>query len=630
MLKLSVLILLLLAISPGALTAAAATTAPLSRERISEIEKFLPAAPSGPGKPISDREYWNGLAKDEAFQSQIATADTIMGQPLPELSDELYLEFSRNGNRKNYENLAFQRRRRLLPLVVAECLQNEGRYLPAIESLANALCDERTWVLPAHDRQLSNFNGTNITIDLFSSALAYNLAITNYLLADKLDPQVSARMKSEIDKRVLGPFIGMVRGERKRDGWLTTTNNWNSVCLAGVTGAALLQVNSARDRAEFVAAAEQYSQYFLSGFTADGYCSEGLGYWNYGFGEFVLLSENLRMATGGKIDLLADIKAEKPAAYGARIEIINGIPPAFADCSVSARPSGSLMWLLNRRFGWGIKEYENLNTRATLGSLADMLIYHDVKLGMDKSVAAATAKMDFEKRTFFPDAGVYLGRPDTVMPDSMGVALKGGHNDEHHNHNDLGSYVVVMGNTSILLDPGAEVYTKRTFSKERYDSKLLNSYGHPVPVVAGQLQEKGKASRGIILSTDFTDTTDTVVIDISSAYKVPTLKKLVRTFQYVRGAQPVFIVKDEVEFSQPETFETALISAGTFATEDKTSVSVAQGDVSAGIKITSSAPYGLALDTINENASVKPNRLAIKLSEPVTSATITAVVSARR
>ena len=43
---------------------------------------------------------------------------------------------------------------------------------------------------------------------------------------------------------------------------------------------------------------------FLKGFTPDGYCGEGTGYWNYGFGHYVLLSEEIRLATGGQIDLL--------------------------------------------------------------------------------------------------------------------------------------------------------------------------------------------------------------------------------------------------------------------------------------------------------------------------------------
>jgi type I restriction enzyme M protein len=91
--------------------------------------------------------------------------------------------------------------------------------------------------------------------------------------------------------------------------WHVGTSNWNAVCTAGVVGAALAAVESRKDRAVYVAAAERSMEFFLSGFTDDGYCSEGMGYWNYGFGHFVMLSETLVQATGGKLDLLANKKA---------------------------------------------------------------------------------------------------------------------------------------------------------------------------------------------------------------------------------------------------------------------------------------------------------------------------------
>jgi len=70
--------------------------------------------------------------------------------------------------------------------------------------------------------------------------------------------------------------------------------------LEGVTGAALAVIEPPEQRALFIAAAEHYSKYFLEGFTDDGYCSEGLGYWNYGFGYYIMLSEMIHQATAPK------------------------------------------------------------------------------------------------------------------------------------------------------------------------------------------------------------------------------------------------------------------------------------------------------------------------------------------
>ena len=97
--------------------------------------------------------------------------------------------------------------------------------------------------------------------------------------------------------------------------WLTVTNNWNAVCLANVTGTALALIERPEEKAFYVAAAEKYITNFLSGFTEDGYCSEGIGYWNYGYGCFVRLGHMLQGATGGQVDLFAIPKARSAGLF---------------------------------------------------------------------------------------------------------------------------------------------------------------------------------------------------------------------------------------------------------------------------------------------------------------------------
>ena len=73
--------------------------------------------------------------------------------------------------------------------------------------------------------------------------------------------------------------------------WFNNTNNWNAVCLAGVTSAAVGVIKDRKERALFVAAAEYYSQNSVLGYADDGYCTEGLGYFNYGFQHYIILRE---------------------------------------------------------------------------------------------------------------------------------------------------------------------------------------------------------------------------------------------------------------------------------------------------------------------------------------------------
>ena len=74
--------------------------------------------------------------------------------------------------------------------------------------------------------------------------------------------------------------------------------------------------------------------------------------------------------------------------------------------------------------------------------------------------------------------------------------MKGGHNAEQHNHNDVGSFIVALGHSTPLVDPGAEVYTGRTFSRRRYDSNVLNSFGHSRAARRRPLAGIGPSSRG--------------------------------------------------------------------------------------------------------------------------------------
>lgn len=608
-------------------TSADAALPPLDATRIKAVAGLLPEQPAGPGRPASDRAAWEALAAEEAYQEVLGRAQRLLDEPLPEQPDELYLDFSRTGNRTRWQRVSGQRRGRLAPLVLAECLEDKGRFLPAIAALVDALAAEPTWVMPAHDASLVNFEGKQVDIDLASSALAWELALASYLLAERLPAATRETIRENVSRRVLEPYRAMIRGERAPNWWILTTNNWNAVCLAGVTGAALAQLPSQEERAEFVVAAETHSRNFLRGFTDDGYCSEGLGYWNYGFGHYVLLAETIRQATSGGVDLMALPEVKAPATFGARIGIIGGVYPAFADCSVNASPSSLTMHYVNRRFGLGLREYDDLGLALVVGSLSTALLFSFPEAaGTATSAAEPSAGLGI--RTWFDKAQVLIGRPADGSECRLGVALKGGHNAEHHNHNDVGSYVVVMGERPVLLDPGAETYTARTFSSRRYESKLLNSYGHPVPVVAGQLQRPGVKARAEVLRADFTDEADTLQLDLRAVYEVPELKTLERTFVYSRSGAGSLTVTDRVEFTEPRSFETALVTRGDWLQMDDGTLAVY--DVDRALRVAIQAEGGevaIGTERIVEDAPVHPLRLGIRLAQPVTVATITVTVT---
>ncbi len=607
----------------------ALTGAEFDDNRIGQIAALLSEKPAGFGLPVSDRRAWRKLLKNDSFTRRIQDAAELLGKTIPDQPDDLYLDFSRTGNRTRWQRVSGLRRGRVRTLVLAECLENKGRFVPAFEEIVRALCSERTWVMPAHDSQLTNFHGKIVDIDLGSSMLAWSLATADYLLGDKLSPEIRGLIRDNLQKRIFQPYRDMVSGKRKKNWWMTTTNNWNAVCLAGVTGSALAVIDSADSRAFFVAAAEHYSKNFLKGFTDDGYCSEGLGYWNYGFGYFVMLSEMIHHATEGRVDLLENDKAKQAANFGLEIEIANSVYPAFADCSIRAKPSSSLMYYISRHLGLGLRSWERIDTVSAGGSLYQSMMY-SFPNSASNARPARSDSTGLGTRSWFDAAGILICRPAPNSSCRLAVALKGGHNNEHHNHNDVGSFVVVLGDEPLLLDPGGEVYTARTFSSRRYDSNVLNSFGHPVPIVAGKLQRTGRQAAGRVVRSDFTDSTDTLILDISSAYDVPQLKKLERTFVYSRSGSGSLTVTDEVVFSRPCAFGTALVTFDKWRKLSSSSLLIHDQEEALRVDISvSGASFEIKPETIKEDLSGSrlPTRLGINLSMPVTHAVISLTIA---
>ncbi len=594
-------------------------------ERIAALAAMLPPAPIGVGCPITDRAAWETLAKAPEFRNVLPEAERLLEQPIPDPSDELYLEFSRTGNRSHYERQHGLRRGRLYTLALAECLEQRGRFLPALEQAIRVTCAEKSWLLPAHDGRLRNFRGEVVEIDLASSATAWNLATVSFWLGDRLSDEVRRLVSHELQRRTFEPFESYLRSGTPSLWWVTTTSNWNAVCLAGVVGSSLGAIESVERRAFYVAAAERIAESFLKGFTPDGYCSEGLGYWNYGFGHYVSLAETLRRATGGKIDWLADRRIEPIAMFGRRIEILPGIYPAFADCGVNQRPDGVLMAFLSRRLGWGLREVEQrglLTASGPHGGPASVGLYAFPNSASDCPPVDGPVALPL--RDWFPDAGIAICRPSSTG--GLGVALKGGHNAEHHNHNDVGSFVVASGRSTPLVDPGGEAYTARTFSARRYESNLLNSFGHAVPRVAGQLQQTGRQAAARVLGTHWTDDSDTLTLDLLAAYSVAGLDKLQRTFRFSREGGGELEVTDEVALAEPAAFEAALITFGTWKHETPSRLRIAGRTDEDSVQVdidTGGVGFTVRAEEIREDrGGPPPTRLAIALDQPVRAATI--------
>jgi hypothetical protein len=598
-------------------------------DRVRFWETVLQTEPAGVGPSIDDRKTWNAIGERPEYRGLVGEAEQLAKRRLPPLTDELFLEFSRIGRREGCESRIDERQHIFTTLVYAECIENKGRFLPAIERAIVDFDQQKTWLFPAHDPELDNFHGNQTDINICSSAMAWNIATAAAWLGDKLSPETRRLVADNLERRIFTPFEEMVKAGQPRRRWILNTANHNSVTMAGVIGCAMAQIDSPKRRAYFAAAGEKFTRNYLYGFTADGYCAEGIGYWSYGFGRFVMFAETLRRATDGKVDLLSGDHVRAIAEFGHRTEIQSGIYPTYSDCSIDERPDAELVGFLGNRYGWSLHASERAALksvrRGPRENLFDFGLFDTVEVPSE-----STAKVEesaLPPRDYFPNGGLLICRPATRGEDreTLAVAVKGGHNAEPHNHNDAGSYILVLGDQPLVVDPGAEVYTSRTFSPRRYKSDVLNSFGHSVPRVAGRLQSSGFSSRANILSADFSEQRDVLRLDLAPAYDVDEVRHLTRTFKYDRNETCELEVEDSVAFTKPQQFETAIITLAPFREQSHGRLIVGKDESSVAVDISADgSDFRVSATTIEEELAggLTPTRIAIELTEPVSAAKI--------
>ena len=592
-------------------------------KRAAELAAVIPAEPVHLLPPIADRAKWRDFADiGSGYDHIIGSAEAYLNKPVAELPEQLYKEYYTTGDRTNYENAWSGWRNRVMSLARGELVENKGRFLPALEEILRKICAHPSWSLPAHDYGAAIYDGKGAAADIIATELAGNLGLIVQAMRPVLSPDLPPLIEENIRRRVLDPLRAEIEGANNpMMSWVTLTNNWNTVCFCGSTAAALSVCAPAEERAWFLAAAEHFvTHYFFSGFSDDGYCSEGVGYWNYGFGHFAMLAE-LAWRASGTVNLYTSPKIRAAARYALKAEVAPGCYAAFADCPVYASPSETTLAIVSRRLGLGLTEleqqygYPHCKVNTQILAAAYFFPAYDAGGTLPTLVPLEDEKpVDYlaEPVSFFPDAGVLICRPPKGNPDQIAAVFKGGTNAEHHNHNDLGTFGVLRGGVWLVVDPGGETYSKRTFSARRYEGELLSSFGHPVPRINGHLQTAGPEAAAGQLEFAPSETGVRYALDLSSAYPDSGAERVVRAYDYRRaGAEGGggLTVTDTVTFAPGAAKEAdfPLITFEEWTQIDERTIRITprpEDDGSAGPGVT------VTVTAFDENGAAVPGRFA--------------------
>ena len=477
---------------------------------------------SAKGKLIPYAEFrpFAGTSFDKnniTFPYVIPAAEQYLGKPVPNCPASVYMDFYRNGNRSRYEALYFARRTAMMNLLMAELTEKQGRFTDTLIDYIWAILEESTWVIPAHNHAChgnpknclpdafnQNEDDDVRCCDLFSAATGAMLSLVWYLgdgILDEVTPVIRRRILDMLKNRIFHVYYD-VRGEG--NWWMgdkgETLNNWTPWIVSNVMLAVMLCESDDGKRELAAERSMLLLDRFTSTYPSDAGCDEGPGYWGVAGASYFDAMEILSDMTGGALGLYHDPFAAKMCEYIVDFNLGGRVFVNFADAGHLLTPDMALLARAGRKCGsdkltaYARSAYNSRNYSVWSHGNTP---YRAILNSCEPQPADVTAQGKDE--IFYPGLGVMITKnPKT----GLALAVKGGHNGESHNHNDVGSFVLFRNGEPVFLDAGVETYCKDTFSSKRYTLWTMRSLYHNLPSLNGYEQKPGRQYRAEILSAE--------------------------------------------------------------------------------------------------------------------------------
>ncbi|MEU4240036.1 heparinase II/III family protein [Actinoplanes sp. NPDC026619] len=549
---------------------------------------LLPPAESLPVRPATDRGVWDAGRLDPATLRRIsagAAADRARPWPVPLASG--LARFYRDGDRDAYEQVLWARADRVSRAALMAAATLDPQWIDAAADGVILLCEQSTWCWPAHDDTFRRHGSvlptvTDPYLDLGAGEVAAQLTWIDHLLGPLFDsqmPGLRARIRYEVDRRVLAPF------ETRRDWhWLGLDghlHNWNPWIHGNVLVAALRLVDDPVRRERLVRLVVDGLDRYAASIPADGAIDEGYSYWWNGACRLLEALDLLAYASDGALgDATAWPALRETVAFPHRVHL-----------------GGD--WYLNHADGWArpprTQPWDSLHRAARLFGDQEAEAHAaahridgepagDETLGFGRLLRAltdpawlsATRRAESPKsltagspalpRAHFPGnrADVWFSSTQVLIARGprLTLAVKGGHNGENHNHNDVGSVVVALGGVPVLVDPGRPTYTRQTFGPDRYAIWTMRSEWHNTPTILGVQQSDGRqfAAQGM----EWRD--GVVSAELSTAYPLKSPNSWRRTARLVND---VVLISDAWELAdEPGSTMIHYVVAGSVSVGD--------------------------------------------------------------
>lgn len=504
-----------------------------------------------PYPAYSDRSGWDALM-GEYKEDIIKSGEKYLDYEWLVIRMSDYQEYEISGNRAIMENRFFANNNAIAALFAAELAEGRGRFIPQIINGVIHTCEMTSWSLSAH---LAGLNADNraipkegdTTLELFQGEVSQLFSWIYYFLHeefDKIFPELSRRLKSELMKREIEPYLA------RTDFWWmgfdpdNTLNNWNPWCNANAILTFMLIEDDINDLAKGIWKTMWSVDQYLNRIKGDGGIDEGPSYWSGSAGEAYKYLAALTMVTGGKVPFFDNKQVRDMGEYIVNSYVGDDWVVNFADASARGGANGlNLIYRYGKDLGsatmMGFAAERANGKRQGLSASTDMFNFFEF-LRAEKELESANTEFEKPSYVWYPETEFHYAR----NADGVFFAAKAGYNDESHNHNDVGSFNLYSDSLPVFIDAGVETYTAKTFSSRRYEIWTMQSDYHSLPKINGVPQHNGKEYK----AKDVKSTATTFSADIAGAYpEEAAVKSWVRSYAL---AGKTLTIGDKFELSE--------------------------------------------------------------------------------
>ena len=435
----------------------------------------------------------------------IADANADLERDIPMLTMSMYRAYNVNGSTTAYGRPYRMRMDMALRLAFAELYTGEGKYFDKMLDVVWAILDEPTWMLPEHTAHMPEEATKRMPvpasagekyahgIELGSAYRGATLALIYHYFADKFDeisPFINERILYTLKNRSIDPFLNYYFWWEGMGG--NRVNNWCPWIVSNILFTTALVEEDTAVREAVVERSLTFLDNFINCYKPDGGCDEGPTYWNAAAACMFDALEILEYMTDGHVTIYSEPLIKAMGEYEPRMNITGNYFVNFADSRSTAYLDGNMLRRFGQKCGSKILESFGDSMLKNERSLFDTAIcYRTLRSYTTPTRDVSNAKLVAATDTYFPDLKVMVLRDSENPADGTFFAMKGGNNDESHNHNDVGQFILYRNGKPVLIDAGVGEYTKQTFSADRYKIWSMQSLYHNLPSFDGIGQPNG-------------------------------------------------------------------------------------------------------------------------------------------